>query len=164
MKSNTITVTSSENNGDVVLTMKRKKFPWWIFLFLLPLILLIPIKRDINIQYAQQGSDIAVAKAAATVTYPVTSTFGGKTMLTVKDTTDTEGKMVIAGVAEPLWYKLFGGQSDSLYTSCGNGCYSLKNAGYKYRDFPPDDFKKVYLGAVASVETLKVVDADDNEP
>ena len=164
MKSNTITVTSSENNGDVVLTMKRKKFPWWIFLFLLPLILLIPIKRDINIQYAQQGSDIAVAKAAASVTYPVTSTFGGKTMLTVNDTTDTEGKMVIAGVAEPLWYKLFGGQSDSLYTSCGNGCYSLKNAGYKYRDFPPDDFKKVYLGAVASVETLKVVDADDNEP
>ena len=78
MKSNTITVTSSENNGDVVLTMKRKKFPWWIFLFLLPLILLIPIKRDINIQYAQQGSDIAVAKAAATVNYPVTSTFGGK--------------------------------------------------------------------------------------
>lgn len=164
MKSNTITVTSSENNGDVVLTMKRKKFPWWIFLFLLPLILLIPIKRDINIQYAQQGSDIAVAKAAASVTYPVTSTFGGKTMLTVNDTTDTEGKLVIAGVAEPLWYKLFGGQSDSLYTSCGNGCYSLKNAGYKYRDFPPDDFKKVYLGAVASVETLKVVDADDNEP
>ena len=164
MKSNTITVTSSENNGDVVLTMKRKKFPWWIFLFLLPLILLIPIKRDINIQYAQQGSDIAVAKAAASVTYSVTSTFGGKTMLTVNDTTDTEGKMVIAGVAEPLWYKLFGGQSDSLYTSCGNGCYSLKNAGYKYRDFPPDDFKKVYLGAVASVETLKVVDADDNEP
>ena len=164
MKSNTITVTSSENNGDVVLTMKRKKFPWWIFLFLLPLILLIPIKRDINIQYAQQGSDIAVAKAAASVTYPVTSTFGGKTMLTVKDTTDTEGKLVIAGVAEPLWYKLFGGHSDSLFTSCGNGCYSLKNAGYKYRDFPPDDFKKVYLGAVASVETLKVVDDDDNEP
>ena len=164
MKSNTITVTSSENNGDVVLTMKRKKFPWWIFLFLLPLILLIPIKRDINIQYAQQGSDIAVAKAAASVTYPVTSTFGGKTMLTFKDTTDTEGKLVISGVAEPLWYKLFGGQSDSLFTTCGNGCYSLKNAGYKYRDFPPDDFKKVYLGAVASVETLKVVDDDDNEP
>ncbi len=164
MKSNTITVTSSENNGDVVLTMKQKKFPWWIFLFLLPLVLLIPIKRDINIQYAQQGSNIAVAKAAATVTYPVTSTFGGKTMLTAKDTTDTEGKMVIAGVAEPLWYKLFGGHSDSLYTTCGNGCYSLKNAGYKYRDFPPDDFKKVYLGAVASVETLKVVDADDDEP
>ncbi len=164
MKSTTIKVTATEQNGDVVLTVKRKKFPWWIFLFLLPLILLIPVKRDINIQYAQQGSDIAVAKAAATVNYPVTSTFGGKTMLTVKDTTDTEGKLVIADVAEPLWYKLFGGHSDSLFTSCGNGCYSLKNAGYKYRDFPPDDFKKVYLGAVASVETLKVVDADDNEP
>ena len=164
MKSTTIKVTATEQNGDVVLTVKRKKFPWWIFLFLLPLILLIPVKRDINIQDAQQGSDIAVAKAAATVNYPVTSTFGGKTMLTVKDTTDTEGKLVIAGVAEPLWYKLFGGHSDSLFTSCGNGCYSLKNAGYKYRDFPPDDFKKVYLGAVASVETLKVVDADDNEP
>ena len=164
MKSTTIKVTATEQNGDVVLTVKRKKFPWWIFLFLLPLILLIPVKRDINIQYAQQGSDIAVAKAAATVNYPVTSTFGGKTMLTVKDTTDSEGKLVIADVAEPLWYKLFGGHSDSLFTSCGNGCYSLKNAGYKYRDFPPDDFKKVYLGAVASVETLKVVDADDNEP
>lgn len=164
MKSNTITVTSSENSGDVVLTVKQRKFPWWIFLLLLPLILLIPVKRDINIQYAQQGSNIAVAKAAASVTYPVTSTFGGKTMLTAKDTTDTEGKMVIRDVAEPLWYKLFGGQSDSLYTTCGNGCYSLKNAGYKYRDFPPDDFKTVYLGAVASVETLKVVDADDDEP
>lgn len=164
MKSNTITVTSSENNGDVVLTMKRKKFPWWIFLFLLPLILLIPVSRDINIQFKQQDTDIAVAKAAADVTYPLTSTFGGKSMIPYHDTTDINGKMVISDIKEPLWYKLFGGAKDSVFASCGNGCYSLKNAGYKYRDFPPDDFKVLTLGAVASVETLKVVDADDDEP
>ncbi|MCR5454459.1 MAG: carboxypeptidase regulatory-like domain-containing protein [Bacteroidales bacterium] len=164
MKSNTITVTSSADTGDVVMVMKRKKFPWWILLFLLPLILLIPIKREIKIQFKQQDSDISVAKAAADVTYPLTSTFGSKTMIPHHDTTDVNGKMTISGIKEPLWYKLFGGGKDSVYVSCGNGCYSLKNAGFKYRDFPPDDYKVITLGAVASVETLKVVDADDDEP
>jgi hypothetical protein len=85
-------------------------------------------------------------------------------MIPYHDTTDINGKMVISDIKEPLWYKLFGGAKDSVFASCGNGCYSLKNAGYKYRDFPPDDFKVLTLGAVASVETLKVVDADDDEP
>lgn len=164
MKSNTITVTSSENSGDIVMVMKKKKFPWWILLFLLPLILLIPIKREIRIQFKQQNSEIAVAKAAADVEYPLTATFGSKTMIPYHDTTDTEGKIVISGIKEPLWYKLFGGAKDSVFVTCGNGCYSLKNAGYKYRDFPPDDFKVLTLGAVAGVETLRVVDADDDEP
>ncbi len=164
MKTNTITVTSTEDGGDVVMVMKRKKFPWWILLFLLPLILLIPIKRELRVHFIQQGSSISVAKAAADVNYPLTSTFGSKTIVPHHDTTDTDGRIIITGIKEPLWYKLFGGQGDSVFVSCGNGCYSLKNAGYKYREFPTDDFKDVYLGAVASVETLKVADADDNEP
>ena len=164
MKTNTIRVTSSEENSEVVMVMKKKKFPWWIFLFLLPLILLIPVKREIRIQFTEQGSNIAIAKTGAKVIYPQVSTFGSKTPISVSDTTDTEGKFIITGVKEPLWYKLFGGASDSLFASCSNGCNGLDNAGFKYREFPPDNFKIIEVGALSSVETLKVVDYDDNEP
>ena len=33
-----------------ILNYKNKKFPWWILLLLLPLLLLIPIKRSVHVQ------------------------------------------------------------------------------------------------------------------
>jgi len=164
MKTNSLTVTVGDSDQEVVLVMnKQKKFPWWILLFLLPLILLIPVGKDIKIQFIDQAS-IPVSISAAKVVYPEVSTFGSKTLTTVSDTTTTEGKFEVLGVKVPLWYKLFGGMSDSLYATCGNGCYMLNNAGYKYRDFSPDEYKQLQLGAVSSQLALKVVDADDGQP
>lgn len=157
-------VNSADNNEDIVLVIKKKKFPWWIFLFLLPLILLIPVKRDISMLFTEQGNSIAVAKSPAEVVYSQVSTFGGKTPVSIKDSTDTEGKFVISDVSEPLWYRLFGGASDSVTVKCSNGCYELNWAQYPYLDFPRDGFKNIVLGAKTSVATLKVIDIDNNEP
>lgn len=162
--SNTVQVTNTGSNDDIVLTVKNRKFPWWILLFLLPLILLIPVSRDVNIQFVENGTRMAVAKSPASVQYPHVSTFGTKTPVNVSDTTDTEGKFVVSGIKEPLWYRLFGGISDTLYATCGNGCSRLDHAGYKFKDFPTDRFRQLELSTLSSVEYLKVVDADDNEP
>ncbi|MCQ2252170.1 MAG: carboxypeptidase regulatory-like domain-containing protein [Bacteroidales bacterium] len=164
MSNNTIKLTNQENTGDILLVVKKKKFPWWILLLLLPLVLLIPVPRDIRVQFLEYGSGIAVSKSAASIEYPQVSTFGQKTPITVSDTTDTEGKMIISDIKEPLWYRLFGGASDSLFATCGNGCQSLSHAGYSYPDFKPGIFRELSLSAVTSVETLKVVDADDGQP
>ncbi len=161
--SNSITATTTDTDSEVVITVKRKKFPWWILLLLLPLILLIPVKRDIRMQFIDQAS-IPVSLAPASAVYPAVSTFGTKTPTTVSDTTSTEGKMEILEVSEPLWYRLFGGAGDSLFATCGNGCYALNNAGFKYNEFESDEYKQLQLGAVSRDEILKVADADDNQP
>lgn len=163
MKTDSITVTAGNSDEDVVMVMRQKKFPWWIFLLLLPLLLLIPVGNDIKIQFIDQAS-IPVSLSPAKVVYPEVSTFGGKTLQTVEETTTQEGQFEVLGVKVPLWYKLFGGMRDSLFATCGNGCYMLNNAGYKYRDFSPSEYKQLQLGAVTSTVTLKVVDADDNQP
>ena len=162
--SNKVTVTNAENSGDVVLVVKKKKFPWWILLFLLPLILLIPVKREIFIRFLAQPSGIAVSQTEVKAVYPEISTFGGVTEKPFSGTTDDKGEVVIQDVKQPLWYKLFGGDRDSVTVSCSNTCQELNNAKYGFREFPPNDFKDVYLTSKTSVETLKVIDLDDNQP
>ncbi|MCR4559638.1 MAG: carboxypeptidase regulatory-like domain-containing protein [Bacteroidales bacterium] len=162
--SNKVTVTNAENSGDVVLVVKRKKFPWWIFLLLLPLVLLIPVKRDINVEFLEGGTGIAVAETPAAVVYPEISTFGGVVEKTFSGNTDTEGKVVVKDAKMPLWYKLFGGLRDSVSVSCENDCNGIAGLKDSYKSFPENSFKQVHLSAKTSVETVKVIDVDDNEP
>lgn len=164
MAKNSVTVTNQEGGGDVVLVVKKKKFPWWILLFLLPLILLIPVKRQIFIRFLAQPSNIAVSQTAVQAVYPEISTFGGVTEKPFSGTTDDKGEVVISDVKQPLWYKLFGGANDSVSVTCVNTCQELNNAKYGFKEFPFDDFKDVYLSSKTSVETLKVIDLDDNQP
>lgn len=161
--SNSITATATDSDQELVMVVNKKKFPWWILLLLIPLILLIPVKRDIRMQFIDQNS-LPVSMTPAQAVYPAVSTFGAKTPTTVSDSTSAEGKMDILGVSEPLWYRLMGGNSDSLYATCGNGCYAIANAGYRYKDFKSDEYYQLKLSAVTSQLTLKTVDADDNEP
>ena len=164
MAKNSVTVTNQENGGDVVLVVKKKKFPWWILLFLLPLILLIPLKRDINIVFLEEGTKIAVSQTHAQALYPVISTFGKVTEETFAAMTDDNGRFVIKDAKYPLWYKFFGGFLDSVAVSCGNTCQEVSGKKYAYNEFPENDFKEVLLSAKTSVETLRVVDLEDSEP
>ncbi|MBR4267654.1 MAG: hypothetical protein IKQ46_16580 [Bacteroidales bacterium] len=159
-----VTVTNQENGEDVVLVVKKKKFPWWILLFLLPLILLIPVKRDIFVNFTSEGTGIALAKAPAEVTYPMIGTFGSTDYLTKTDSTDTDGNFVINDAKMPLWYKLFGTYIDSLSLSCADGCYELLNGKESYAKFPTDNYKKITVPAKTCVAAIKVVDDDDNQP
>ena len=164
MAKNSVTVTNEENGGEVVLVVKKKKFPWWIFLLLLPLVLLIPVKRDINVEFLEGGSDIAVAQTPATVLYPEISTFGAVSERTFQGNTDDAGKVSVKDAKMPLWYKLFGGLRDSVSVSCGNDCQAVAGLKDSYKSFPETSYKQVRLTAKTSVETVKVIDLDDNQP
>ena len=164
MDKNSVTITNQEDSGDVVLVVKSKKFPWWIFLLLLPLVLLIPVKRDINVMFLEGGSNVAVSQTAANALYPEISTFGSVNEKTFSATTDNEGCIVIKDVKMPLWYKLFCGANDSVSVSCANDCQEVAGAKDALKEFPENSFKQVYLRAKTSTETIKVIDADDSEP
>jgi len=140
--------------------MKKSKFPWWILLLLLPLILLIPIPRSINIQFMQ--GDVPVAENPASVEYPDISTFGTHLQKTCNGNTDTEGRMQVAGIKEPLWHVLFG-PDDQMKVLCDNGCAGLA-CDTVYQHLVKNDINRLYLGQRTSSAVITVVDADDNEP
>ncbi len=162
--SNTVTATSGYEDSEVVLVVKKKKFPWWILLLLIPLILLIPIPRDLKIQFEKQdnGTLRHVAGNPATVIYPEVSTFGSHNDKTVSRNTDSAGIIHIDDISEPLWHYLFAG-SDSLDAICENGCAGIA-ARFSYQKFVKEDINTVTLGNKTTSLTMTVVDRDNNEP
>lgn len=162
--SNTVTATAGSEDSEIVLVKKQKKFPWWILLLLLPLILLIPIPRELRIQFNKQdnGSLIPVADNPAKVIYPEISTFGRHSDKAVSQNTDSIGIFAITDIKEPLWHYLFAG-SDSLHAICENGCAGTA-ARFSYQEFAKEDINRVTLGSKTTSLTMTVVDRETNEP
>ncbi|MBQ9213819.1 MAG: hypothetical protein IJ150_07770, partial [Bacteroidales bacterium] len=61
-------IISEENNEIYVLTIKKKHFPWWIFLLLLPLVLLIKCNKDIVVN-CQDNRQNAIPNQSVTLKY-----------------------------------------------------------------------------------------------
>ncbi len=163
MKSETVKITSGASDGDVVLVMKRRRFPWWILLLLLPLVLLIPISREIKLQFVEADTNTPVAGQPASVRYPTVSTFGTRTPISVSRPTDTEGKVVITGISEPLWYRIFGSDKDTLHASVASVCGS-GGASVRYSDVPRDRFMVIPVKGGAGELVIKVIDTSTGEP
>ncbi|MBR4324703.1 MAG: hypothetical protein IKP73_04140 [Bacteroidales bacterium] len=163
MQTETIKVTSDAGNQDVVLVMKRRKFPWWIFLLLLPLILLIPIPREIKLQFVNGDGNTPVSGKEATISYPVLYSFGVDYIANTVRTTDGEGKIVIDNVKEPLWFRLFPVCKDSLQAGMQTDCGTAGRA-LLYKDVPRDKFLVITLQSLSSGLTIKVIDSSNGKP
>lgn len=125
-------VNTADKNEDIVLVVKRKKFPWWILLFLLPLVLLWPVAREISVKFVSQDSSIPVPQADASISYGKVTTFGGRVAEAFSGKADSEGAVSITA-KEPLWYKLFasGAQDSVKVTAHKDNCSGAKNFGYR---------------------------------
>lgn len=162
---NKATVVSGEEDSEITLVLKKKKFPWWILLFLLLFVFIIPIGRTVRIHLSEKQTGLSIAAAETKFSYPAIGLFGGHTPETKTGTTDNDGKVEFDGIKEPLWYVLFGGMfNDSAYVTAGNECYNADGIGDLYSTFPKSDFKEVQIPPLFTSVDMKVIDIDNNEP
>ena len=147
---------------EYVLVVKDRKFPWWILLFLLPLLLLIPIKRSVHVQILDNVGQPA-AQQNCGFHYLDVSTFGTKTPVDLSLTTDDAAKFDVENISQPLWYVLFGGAVDSAFVNSEKECQSA-HFGDKFKNYPEDDYKIVKMNGSFADKTIKVIDAESKEP
>ena len=159
MKSKFVSDGSDDPN---IIIIKERKFPWWILLLLLPLILLIPISRTVHVQISEQGTQMPVAYEDAKLTYPHRGTFGGFEYRDVRSTTDSLGKVDFEVASQPLWVVLFV-KSDTASVSCTNGCYAGTYAN-AYHKYPRNEYLPITIPPVVVDITIQVVDAENSEP
>ena len=153
---------ADDKNQEYVLVVKdKKKFPWWILLFLLPLLLLIPIKRSVHVQILDNLGAPA-AQQNCGFHYLDVSTFGAKTPVDLSLTTDNAAKFDVDGISQPLWYVLFGGAVDSAFVNAEKECQSV-HFGDKFKNYPEDDYRIVKMNGGFVNKTVKVIDADTKE-
>ena len=153
---------SDGTSQEYVLVVKDRKFPWWILLFLLPLLLLIPIKRSVHVQILDNAGQIA-AQQNCGFHYLDVSTFGSKTPVYLSLTTDNAAKFDVEGISQPLWYVLFGGSMDSAFVNSQKECQAV-NFGDKFKNYPEDDYRIVRMSGGLADKTVKVIDAETKEP
>ncbi len=154
---------SDDKTQEYVLVIKdKKKFPWWILLLLLPLLLLIPIKRSVHVQILDNVEQPA-AQQNCGFHYLDVSTFGSKTPVNLSLTTDDAAKFDIEGISQPLWYVIFGGSVDSAFVNSEKECQSVY-FGDKFKNYPEDDYKIVKMKGGIADKTVKVIDAETKEP
>ncbi len=152
-----------DNTEEYVLVVKNRKFPWWIFLLLLPLILLIPISRDVHVKILDDVSKSAVAMQNCKFNYSDVSTFGTKTPVDLQVTTDENGDFHVLGIKQPLWYVIFGGNGDNASVAADNDCQTL-NFTDLLINYPKDDFKVIEMQQIEGQKVVKVIDSDTRKP
>ncbi|MCQ2975788.1 MAG: hypothetical protein MJ211_13385 [Bacteroidales bacterium] len=160
-----IKVVSGEEGAETILVLKEKKFPWWIFLLLIPLILLIPISRTVRLNVFEEGSNISISNANVKFAYPEIGMFGKRIPVSQNKETDQEGKVVFECASEPLWYFLFDFIcSDSAYISVSNQCFALDNKAYLYNKISRVGYFDVPVLAIIENVPIYVVDKDNGNP
>ncbi|MCQ2252168.1 MAG: carboxypeptidase-like regulatory domain-containing protein [Bacteroidales bacterium] len=162
MKANEVKVTSGNAPSEVVLVLRRRKFPWWILLLLIPLIFLIPIPRSINVQFLEAASSSVLPNTPASVSYYKVSTFGSRQYIDVRRNTDSEGILRVDDIHEPLWHVLFA-DNDSVVSICQNGCAGAHDVS-PYNKVVKESIHEVRLASAETSLQVIVVDRDSNEP
>lgn len=154
------TITEQQDTLEVM--MQKSKFPWWILLLLIPLVLLIPIKRDFLCEIVETGN-IPMAQVPVSFRCNDVGIFGSRTLHTGADTTGNDGRCAMRDVSEPLWFYLFV-DSDTLYTSTLNDCPRLEDFAVRYKEF----HRCQYLRMEAHVEmvsgTFSVINRRTGDP
>lgn len=155
-------ITEGESYQEV--RMNEHKFPWWILLLLLPLILLIPMERNLLMKFVDAEYGMPVSATDNQILFQNIKTFGGHVDSLYTGVTDEEGRADTITVREPLWHWLFGGSGDSVYVTIDNGCAGLVNAPICYNDFVKDEYKEIKLTTKKKESPMIVVDKDNGEP
>ncbi len=156
-----VNYTSKGENDAITVSMKRQ-VPWWL-LILLPLILLIPIKRDLLNQIMEGENGIPMSQTPVSFSYNDVGIFGARTPQQGTDQTDNEGKFAVKDVSEPLWYYLFV-DSDTLHITTNNDCPKLTNYMAQYKEYSRGEYKVIAADAKIIDATFTVIDKKTHEP
>ncbi len=137
-----INIVQESNDQELVIKLKKKKFPWWIFLFLLPLLLLIKCEKNVTFKVVNIN-DTVLSNIQSTFSYKRRVLFSND-IITFNDTTNSQGIVTFEGTEYSLYSLIFFG-SDTCSFLVENECFATNNTSYNYRSLKEKDIELVKL-------------------
>ncbi len=162
MKSSKLNITfdgSSDEEHTIVL--KNKRFPWWIFLFLLPLLLLLPINKKANIKLAN-AAGIPIENSVVTFVYSTHWPYNAKPEVKIDTQSDNNGCATFVGIKLPLYAFLFCG-GDIATVCVSEGCWGGGSFPVCISSYPSSGYKDILLESKIVNFPFLVRDANSNE-
>jgi len=161
MKSTKVTIQQNQNNDEVyTLKLKKRRFPWWILLFLLPLLLLIKCKKDVTFKVQNQTSKEVVANAKTTFSYNRRVLFSNE-LINFSDTTNSEGIVTFKDTEYSLYTLIFY-RNDTCNFAVLSDCYSANSTVYKYHKLKHKKVEIVELDYIKKDFTFTVIQQPEN--
>ena len=156
-------IISEENNETYVLTIKKKHFPWWIFLLLLPLVLLIKCNKDIVVN-CQDNRQNAIPNQSVTLKYQSYFIWNqgfmknDSVIRTAK--TDDNGNATFTALPYSVYSYLFFRQ-EKVKVYAFNECFSGSDTT---KLFHSTDRINLVLGTQTINAKIKLQDITNNQP
>ncbi len=148
------------NGGAYNFQLKKKPNLWWLLLLLLPLVLLIPLKKDITVYTRLEGQpepfvDVSMNYTARYLLWD--KKFNVKMPYDTIQQTDSVGKTVFKGVGYSVYSYIFHFKTPVVFGAGGDDCYDSVSRACRFHTT-----RKVVLDMspkLADVR-LKVVDKE----
>ncbi len=145
-------------------TIKIKKFTWWWLLLFLPLLLLIPLKKNVYVQTIDAESGNPVSNVNVYFHYAKQSVrVSGSPVFKFERLTDANGVVEFYALRYRVYSWIFKHFSETLIYA-NTGCYSSDTLKPYFHHIWGNDTIKLNISPIFIPFDFKVVDADDNEP
>ena len=114
------------NNGEYNFQLKKKPNLWWLLLLLLPLVLLIPLRKDITVYTRLDGTpepfvDVSMNYTARYLLWD--KKFNVKMPYDTVQQTDSVGKTVFKRVGYSVYSFIFHFKAPVVFSAGGDDCY-----------------------------------------
>jgi len=145
----------------IILKERKRKFPWWILLFLLPLLLLVKCEKDLTFHF-QNPSKSSVSGVDVNFYY-TKNVFFQKTFQTFNQTTDTSGTVIFKNLEYSLYsYLFYRNQLCSL--SYYIDCYASDTLQYKFLKLRQKNINNIELSYLKNDVSFIVQNKFDGQP
>ncbi len=158
-----ISFTFSENTTEYKILLRKRKFPWWIFLLLLPLLLLIRCNKDVKFKTVDASNGSSLSKSFVKFSYFERNIFSQNKIIELTDSTDKNGEVIFKNLSYSVFSWIFQ-RSDLSNCFASNECFASDSLKEKFVNlhYSPETLLKL---APRSFDLeVKVIDKDDNQP
>jgi len=145
-------------------TIKIRKFTWWWLLIFLPLLLLIPLKKNVYIQTIDAETGSPISNANVYFHYEKQSVrVSGSSVIKYERTTDTNGVVEYYALRYRVYSFIFKHFSETLIYATSD-CFASDTLQPYFHHLWSNDTIKLSLSPIFAPLDFKVIDAEDNEP
>ncbi len=163
------THTYSPDEKEYVIELKKKNY-WWLLLFLLPLVLLIKLDKDVVFKTVDSVDNKPLQGTFVDLTFHErylfnfsTFSFFSNDKIQRNDSTNEDGIVVFKDVSYSVFSMLFFATEDA-YVTATNNCFSGDSISPRYHGLKHLDENILKLPERSFDLEFMVVDADDGEP
>lgn len=154
-----------DNTTEYVLKMKKRRFPWWILLMLLPLLLLIKCKKDITVVCIDPDTKEPIVGMPVDMQYTAYFLWNSGALLDSRNInmtqeTDSNGKTIFKDLTFSLYSYIFC-HSTQVTFNAKNECYAAVD---EQHNFHTTDSVRLDMNPRYEDLHVKLLDRDDGYP